>query len=271
MPAKTGEKCHADGPYLFIIGIFILFHKNHSPRPQFQFFYNIYDIYPDFKQNAILFHSNSGKNCSRPPFIRENFTIGDDMMKEIEIKAHVDDPERVKNILSGIGRGEISFEKEDVYWRAPPGTFPGLPPSGIRIRKETEWRNGEAVRRVLVTCKTGRIRDGIEINEELEFGVTDGESMGELLDLLGLKPAVRKHKRGRAWIWEEDAGEPPVLAELLELEGLGWFIELEILCGEGEAAPGRCRTRLLSLLEKTGIGTDRIETRPYTVMLSAIP
>ncbi|MDR1617521.1 MAG: CYTH domain-containing protein [Treponema sp.] len=196
-------------------------------------------------------------------------------MKEIEIKARVEDSERVKNILSDTGSGEISFEKEDVYWRAPPGILPGLPPSGIRIRKETEHRNGETARRILVTYKTGEIRDKVEINEEREFSVSDGEPMGELLGLLGLKPAVRKRKRGWAWIWKEEAGnpagEPPILAELLELEGLGWFIELEIRCGEGETAVDRCRTRLLSLLARTGIGEDRIETRPYTVMLSAPP
>lgn len=191
-------------------------------------------------------------------------------MKEIEIKARVDDPERVKNILSAPGRDEITFEKEDVYWRAPSGILPGLPPSGIRIRKETECRNGETARRILVTWKTGEIRDKVEINEEREFSASDGEALKELLGLLGLKPAVRKHKRGWAWTWREDSGEPPVLAELLELEGLGWFIELEIRCGEeDEAAVRRCRTRLLSLLARTGIGEDRIETRPYTVMLSA--
>ncbi|MDR2160430.1 MAG: class IV adenylate cyclase [Treponema sp.] len=190
-------------------------------------------------------------------------------MQEIEIKARVDDPERVKNILAGLGSGEISFEKEDVYWKAPPGALPDFPPSGIRIRKETGRRNGELWHRILVTYKTGKIQDKIEINEEREFSVSDEGPLRELLSLFGLKPAVRKHKRGWAWTWQGDAGEPPILMELSELEKLGWFIELEIRCGEGEADPGRCRRRFLSLLERAGIGEEKIETRPYTTMLSA--
>jgi predicted adenylyl cyclase CyaB len=194
------------------------------------------------------------------------------MAREIEIKARVDDVERVKNILSGHGRGEISFEKKDVYWRAPPGTLPGLPPSGIRIRKETEYRNGETTHRILVTYKTGGVRDKIEINEEREFGVSGEGPLEELLVLLGLKPAIKKHKRGWAWTWDEGTGETPILAELLELKGLGWFIELEIRCeGGDETDVDRCRTRLLSLLARTGIGEEKIETRPYTVLLSATP
>jgi predicted adenylyl cyclase CyaB len=195
------------------------------------------------------------------------------MMKEIELKAWVDDPERVKNALSGLGSGETAFEKEDTYWKAPPGSFPGLPPSGIRIRRETERRDGGESRRVLVTYKTGEIRNKIEVNEEREFGVSGEGPLEELLGLLGLRPAVKKHKRGWAWTCGStggNAGEPPVLAELSELRGLGWFIELEIRREEGDdTVLARCRTRLLSLLAETGVGEEKIETRPYTAMVSA--
>jgi adenylate cyclase class IV len=54
--------------------------------------------------------------------------------------------------------------------------------------------------------------------------------------------------------------------------GLGWFYELEIIrdrAGEGILREGR--ERLLDLLDKLGIPRDRIETRPYTVMLRERP
>jgi adenylate cyclase class IV len=55
---------------------------------------------------------------------------------------------------------------------------------------------------------------------------------------------------------------------------LGWFIELEILesedCALQEQKISERRKSLLELLGKLGISPEKIEKRPYTLMLRSL-
>jgi adenylate cyclase class 2 len=189
------------------------------------------------------------------------------MAAEIELKARVDDPETLRIRLEKLGKFLFSYEKDDTYWR-PTGILPEIPASGVRIRREHDTMPGGRIREtVLVTCKFREMIDGVEINDEREFEVSDGEIFGDLLKRLGFTPAVRKYKKGRAWDCDG------IRAELSEVRDLGWFLELEIT---GEKVPrgkdlardtSENRRRLFALLEKAGIPPEKIETRPYTSML----
>ncbi|MDR0568905.1 MAG: CYTH domain-containing protein [Spirochaetaceae bacterium] len=186
------------------------------------------------------------------------------MATEIELKAHVDDPESLRKIIASLGIFSGSFEKSDVYWQNPneavaPGGFPAY---GVRIRRETRASpNGESAQTV-ATYKTRETRGGIEVNDEREFTVSDAGNFEELLRRLGLVPGIRKCKRGWAWNCEG------ITAELAEVSGIGWFAELEILAGEDTPEiVASARSRLLAFLRGLGIGEDKIETRPYTVMV----
>jgi adenylate cyclase class 2 len=179
-------------------------------------------------------------------------------MIEIELKAWIDDPQETKTVLSALASFEKDFEKEDAYWypiKKEPRNF------GIRIRKET---NGGKTR-ALVTFKVKEKRDTIEVNDEKEFEVSDAEPFEALLDLLGFQVGARKRKKG--WAWTNDG----ITAELCEVHGLGWFIELEILAfsADGQIVE-EARSRLLSFLDKVGVGKDKIESRYYTEMLREI-
>jgi adenylate cyclase class 2 len=102
----------------------------------------------------------------------------------------------------------------------------------------------------------------MEINDEREFSVSDGDAFEELLRRLGLQKGMEKNKRGWAWIWDG------VTMELTEVEGLGRFVELEIITDDdSNEAIAAARTRLLALLRKIGVKKDRIEPRYYTEML----
>ncbi|MDR3192922.1 MAG: class IV adenylate cyclase [Treponema sp.] len=200
---------------------------------------------------------------------------------EIELKAWVEDPEALKKSLDTWGEHEKAYEKSDTYWlpagkpalgpgnEAPSGEFPPrgkIPPSGIRVRREqSAGRDGKSSERTLITYKIRELAGEVEVNEEREFEVKDESAFEDLLVLLNLEPRIRKKKKGWAW---NCGGSPPVLAELSHVENLGWFIELEIISGkaDGEIVKGE-RERLLALLDKLGIPRDRIETRPYTLML----
>jgi adenylate cyclase class 2 len=113
-----------------------------------------------------------------------------------------------------------------------------------------------------VTYKSKELREGLEVNDELEFGVDSPEVFGEFLGRLGFKPGIAKKKRGRCW------KQGDLTAEIAEVEGLGWFIELEILADNSRPETvAEARRRLLDFLREAGVGEDRIEPRYYTEML----
>jgi len=188
------------------------------------------------------------------------------MAVEIEVKARLEESESVKQRLSSLGVFLHSYEKYDVYWNSAGNVLP----SGVRVRREIRALGGNAGNETtLVTYKTKEITDGIEVNDECEFSVSDARTFEGLLGLLGLKPGIKKEKRGWAWqVGAQEAGQAPVLAELSDVKGLGWFIELEILAEDREEKiVAESRKRLLDLLAELDIPSDRIEARPYSAML----
>jgi adenylate cyclase class 2 len=191
------------------------------------------------------------------------------MSIEIELKAWVADPEALSNTLnagSSPARFSRAFEKEDTYWYPVPGiTASSFPFSGIRIRRETTTDvHGTLIQQVLITYKTKELREGIEVNDEREFSVSDGSIFEDLLMRLGFEPGIGKHKQGQAWDYEG------ITVELAQISSLGWFVELELLEDNTHAETvAAARTRLLDLLHRLGIGTDQIEPRYYTELLKA--
>ncbi|MDR0663056.1 MAG: class IV adenylate cyclase [Spirochaetaceae bacterium] len=186
---------------------------------------------------------------------------------EIEIKAWVDDREAVERKIDLLAVFYGEFDKQDVYWfpisRNGAENGNALPSSGVRIRRETLRIPGkDAETTTLVTYKTKEVRDGIEINNEMEFTVDRARVFEELLRRLGLKPGISKKKRGRSW---KSGG---MTIEVSEIEGLGCFIELEIIAGDDSPeTTATAKNRLYAFLKQTGINEDRIETRYYNDML----
>ncbi|MDR2716916.1 MAG: class IV adenylate cyclase [Treponema sp.] len=193
------------------------------------------------------------------------------MAVEIELKARLDDYAPVKERLSLVGDYCCSYKKSDSYWLpAQPAAGISVPASGVRVRRESGIdAAGAAHESVLATYKIKEISGGIEVNNECEFTVSDAGLFEALLGRLGLRRAVRKEKEGWAWtIPPQDSGQSPILAELSQVAGLGWFLEIEIMAADDcEQIVEESRRRLFALLEKLEIPAEWIETRPYTVML----
>jgi adenylate cyclase class 2 len=200
------------------------------------------------------------------------------MAMEIEVKARVDDLRAIKNGVSLLASPPLSFEKEDCYW-VPAGDIPkGVPRSGVRVRREKRRLPGNGVEdeeKTLVTYKSKEVREGIEINDEMEFAVSDPHAFEELLKRLGLKPGLRKRKKGWAWIFPDNSsdGNGTIHIELCQVTGLdrdlGWFAELEILTGDaGGETVAAARKRLLELLDTLNIPRENIEDRYYSELLS---
>ena len=183
------------------------------------------------------------------------------MSIEIELKAWADDPEGIRSRLSAAGEHLGSYVKDDEYWKDAAGPGGRELGSGVRIRRLSAPGEGA---RAVATFKRKEVRDGIEVNDEREFEVSDADAFAELLSRLGLAPWIRKRKTGDAWNLDG------ITAELSELAGLGTFVELEILAEKDDPATvSAARSRLTAALAALGVPAERIETRYYTEMLAA--
>jgi adenylate cyclase class 2 len=216
------------------------------------------------------------------------------MAIEIELKARVKDIESLKTALAEKSESSFRFEKEDVYWSRKAGRVPK-----IRVRREKRFfANGKYAAGIfaagvpegnseslcLVTYKKKEVKDGIEINDEREFEIrpSTGRAIDatgdfeDLLKVLGFKISASKKKRGWAYtITEKNArlGLDNICAELVEVEGLGWFVELEIVANANadnnrEEMVEEGKKRLLDLLDSLGIKREAVESRYYTEMLT---
>ena len=190
---------------------------------------------------------------------------GNNMAIEIELKAHVEDRATLRSKLAETAEFLGSFEKDDTMWYSSDPLL--LNPYGVRIRREKNaLPNGTTESRVFVTQKNKEVKAGIEVNQEEEFEICSSsgqpaQAFENLLRRMGLTPGAGKRKRGEAFILNG------IRAELLEVEGLGRFIELEILAEPSRADVNMEKKRLLDLLDSLGIKRDAIESRSYLQML----
>ena len=221
---------------------------------------------------------------------------------EIELKAHVNDIEALRTLLLQKAEYLGAFEKEDTYWvpkepdmqestQDETGSVKTRRSSGLRVRKEKRTLpDGTEKSVILVTKKAKEMQDNIEVNKEDEFEISTSEEQDFKKQLIkeGLKPASGKRKQG--WAFNHNK----ITAELVEVEGLGWFIELEILFKSGiefmsymgaerhDGGPisidniDKARTKIIAETEKKlkdflsslGIAEDAIEPRYYSKMLA---
>ncbi len=198
-------------------------------------------------------------------------------MIEVELKAWIDDPGAVERTLAARFRFVGGYRKEDVYFRLepaagqasgaalPPGAFPGPGggPREFRLRIE----KGAAI----VTSKEKRIDNGVEVNVEIEFEVSDPAAFEAFALFLGALPFVRKLKVGRLYETAAGGSGRPIHLELSEVERLGSFLEIEkLLESDEQAGVAAARDEIRGLLASLGISAAKIEPRYYIDMLAAL-
>jgi len=194
------------------------------------------------------------------------------MAVEIELKAWLDSHEPVRDRLFSVGNYVRSYEKTDTYWYPIQEDAPtvSIPHSGLRIRRESSvFADDTCSDSVLVTVKKRKVSGNIEVNEEREFSVSDADLFEELVCDLGLFKVMYKKKSGWEWKVPSDTeGRQPVNAEISMVKDLGWFLELEILAGDGrETTVEESRRELFALLGKLKVPEEKVEPTPYTTLL----
>lgn len=172
-------------------------------------------------------------------------------MREVEIKAHALSPERTKELISlCCGEGEV-VSKRDTYLRREDGQM-------MRVRDNTGSLEA-------TVKKTRKDEKGQEDNLEYEISLGDTSSADALLffENLGFSFYFNKYKDG--WDWNYEG----VHIELLKVNNLGWFLEMEALIDFDSSAEviDERHQFLLSLLKKFGIDEDKIERRSYRSMI----
>lgn len=180
------------------------------------------------------------------------------MHYEIERKARVSDVDGLRaELRRRFGAPAPTVKKEDRYFieagvdLAAPGA---MTRRVVRVRRlDDGTARATAKRRTLVGAT--------EVNREVEFGVDDADAFEEfVVGYLGLEPLVTKRKVTEAH------GAPPLVAELSEVGGLGWFLEVEVIAASAaEEATAIARIDEVFAACAPWIGAP--EPRQYIVLL----
>lgn len=172
-------------------------------------------------------------------------------MREIEIKAHALDMERIKAFIEDICDEGHVVSKKDTYLRNEEGLM-------MRVRDNT----GSLEATVKERRKNER---GEEDNLEYEISLGDTKLDDALLFFknLGFDFYYNKYKDG--WDWNLDG----IHIELLKVNDLGWFLEMEALMDFDSSVEvvNQKREQLSSLLHQFGVDDSQIEAKSYKSMI----
>ena len=177
---------------------------------------------------------------------------------EVERKAHVDDVTGLAARLDRLGRLEGPIDYRDTYYTR--ADIEGYTFTRFRLRRAGD-QSFVAFKQLLP--------GGADAVREREFEVGDGDAFADLCGLFGLKELFRKEKRGRRWLLEPGAAPGLVRrtrAELIEIVGLGLFIEIEVMVDRADEVAEAERT-ITAAMNALGVPASAIERRPYTKML----
>lgn len=178
-------------------------------------------------------------------------TSGAVVMLEIEAKFAVPDPGKVRARLTRQGvRMTRRRQERDVYYNAPHRDF-GETDEALRVRYDDAG--------VTVTYKGPKIRLGsAKAREEFNLRVTSGETFEVILSRTGFLRAAEVSKVREFY----EIGD--VTVTLDDVEGLGTFIEIEILTEEGEEDAAR---RIEAIAKELGVDGPPIYTSYLEMLL----
>jgi adenylate cyclase class 2 len=191
------------------------------------------------------------------------------MATEIELKAHVNDLDKILSIIRntcGVNH-ECFQEKKDIYLT----NHIDQPPCRVRLERKGLDKE-HLIDTLLITVKDKQSTNGIEVNDEVEIN-SDGanfEKAVKIFKVLGYKEVLVKEKIGYSFIF--DKFRFPLHLEVLEVPPMGWFLEMEftpeVTLRDGEIE--EIKGNLLIALKMFGINEDKIEKRFYRDMLDEI-
>jgi len=180
---------------------------------------------------------------------------------EVEVKARVESREELARKIERIG-GKFVREvvQEDLYFTHP-----------CRDLKERDeaLRLRRGGKNYTLTFKGRRVGKGAKMREELEVRVGDFDETATLLERLGFEKAFIIKKRRKEFVLDG------VTIALDSVEGLGEFVEIEVMTTAGEGRRGGLqrmesfKNRLFSMADRLGIPRERLTTESYLELLAS--
>lgn len=181
------------------------------------------------------------------------------MPLEVEQKYRVTDPAALRARLAELGATfGAPLTQVDAYYNHPSRDFAATD-EALRIRSVGD--------RNFVTYKGPKLDRTVKTRRELELPLADGPaaaaSYGELLTLLGFRPTavVTKRRSSTGLHWNSTHYE--VCWD--EVDGLGSFLEIELVVDDAGAAEARQRITAL----EAALQLASIERRSYLAMVLA--
>ena len=195
-------------------------------------------------------------------------------MHEIELKAHLEHPDKTEALLSRIADFSLRCTKTDRYWYSGEKT--------VRVR----WELIGDKETVFVTHKQKTYTGTIETNRELEFELAAASVpvFTEMLESLGMSCTAEKQKDTKVFVPHSSLFSADILedtrsvsAELSFIHPIGYFLEIEVLYpDEGSdttASERHIRNAQIifdTLLFALEIPQSAIEIRPYSELLQTL-
>lgn len=173
-------------------------------------------------------------------------------MFEVEIKAHLDDPDLIETRLIQLGAiFQKTIHQSDIYFQHPIRNF-AQTDEAIRIRISDN--------RAYLTYKGPKIDSASKTREELELEIQEPDKLLAILEKIGFYSVARVIKSRKFYILED------IKISLDKIESLKSFIELELEV-TNEAIIPNARNRLVSLINQLEISSEKLERRSYLELL----
>ena len=170
-------------------------------------------------------------------------------MIEIEVKAKIDDFDKIKQLVQKKCSFIKEFNKNDLYFCNKEGLF-------FRLRTLISVDD----KQYIITTKEKALENRVEINKETEFKIDDESQFLDFAQLIGFSQTVRKIKIGYLYKYKN------INVELCEVSNLGHFIELEILT-DNIINKETYKQQLFDFLDYLCIDKSSIEDRYYIDIL----
>ena len=182
-------------------------------------------------------------------------------MIECEIKLKIDNANEIKGNLLALGFCETQILTEtDTYFDTKNGDI-RLNDKALRIRESINHTTGQKF--CQINFKEKKLDNKSVSRPEYESNISDANAMKKILNLLGFYPVEPKVVKNRIVL-----NVPPISACIDSVEGLGDFLELEIIVtNEEEKEHGLLKIE--SILEKLGYSLSDTTRTSYLTALQS--
>ncbi|MEM2637509.1 MAG: class IV adenylate cyclase [Candidatus Korarchaeota archaeon] len=172
-------------------------------------------------------------------------------MIEVEVKAKIDDVEKIHRIINTIGAEFISREtQEDIYFCSQNHDFLERD-DALRIRIT---KNG-----TYITYKGPKIDTETKTREEIEVEIDDPHKTIKIFERLGFEVFAVVRKMREKYRYNN------LTIAIDNVEGLGYFIEIEKQNNGNNVDYDK--KKIIELLEKLGISKEKMIRKSYLELL----